>query len=262
MNLLDRHWENLFGSCSLDGEAWHSITTTYSANQHEIGSRKFVRSFHPNPDRTSITHINRYYEANGSTRERTWQIDKSECNQPDGLIHPAAGSMRALSVGEGVTAWVVPKWMPAGSVSPELFIPDGNRRQSLVIVYTTVGWLDRIFHIREQLDEFAPPPSPAADIDRSGRWQVTRTQMTPDLEICTENPPEPVELDSLLDRNLERSLADGVVVYAPEKLTQGEGFEIGAGQFLGDRTYKQVRVRYNSSGVFDLLSAECFEKIG
>ncbi|MBE9040847.1 DUF3598 family protein [Oscillatoriales cyanobacterium LEGE 11467] len=261
MNVLDRHWENLFGSCSLDGEAWHSITTTYSANQQQIGSRKFVRSFYPNSDRTSITHINCYHEANGSTRERTWEINKSECNQLDGLIHPAAGSMRALSVGDGVTAWVTPKWVAGRSVSPELFVPHGDRRQSLVIVYSTVGWIDRIFHIREQLGEFPPQPSPPQNIDRSGQWKVTRSQMTPNLQISRETPTEPVELAALLDRDLERTLTDGVVVYTPEKLTQGKAFEIASGQFISEKTYKQVRVNYTDAGVFNLLTTEAFEKI-
>ncbi|MDY6940306.1 MAG: DUF3598 family protein [Cyanobacteriota bacterium] len=258
MDVLDRHWDNLFGRCALDGESWHSITTTYSLDGEVTGSRKFIRTFYPNSDRSVITHTNRYYEANGSVREQSWQIDKEQCNQPNGLIHPAAGSMRALSCGNGVRAWITPKWQVGRTASPELFIPNGNRRNSLVIIYSAVGRLDRIFHIREQLDEFPAPPSPPPDFDSSALWNVTRTQMTPDLHISRETPTEPVTLDSILNGDRGLMLTDGVAVYTPEKVTQGQAFDVVVGQAISQNHYERVKVKYDDSGNFSLLISEVF----
>ncbi|ARV58482.1 hypothetical protein BZZ01_07355 [Nostocales cyanobacterium HT-58-2] len=55
-------------------------------------------------NKTHLTHINRYLDTNGHVEEKTWQIERETCNQPDGVIYPAIPLMRTLSFGAGASA--------------------------------------------------------------------------------------------------------------------------------------------------------------
>ena len=72
MNDLEKNWNSLFGEYTTDDTAWHGRWTVYSPNQEVMKSQQAVRSFRSNLDNTVITHINRYFDANGNVEEKTW----------------------------------------------------------------------------------------------------------------------------------------------------------------------------------------------
>src|SRR3712207_1930161 len=155
MNGLEKNWDNLFGEYTTNETAWHGRWMVYSPNQEVIKSQQAVRSFRSNSDNTVITHTNRYLDANGNVEEKTWQIARETCNQPNGVIHPAMPWMRSLSFGAGATAWISHKFIPGQPFGVELFFRDHKWRSSAAIVYGENGELNRIVHIREHLGCFS-----------------------------------------------------------------------------------------------------------
>ena len=195
MNLQEQHWMNLFGSQTPLGTAWYGIWTKYSPELKVIKSYQGIRKFSANEDKTLITHRNNYTYADGNTEEKQWQIEKKIANQPDGIIHPASESMRALSFGEGVHTWMCPQLKPENLFGCELFFQHQNWRTSVVLIYGESGNLERITQIREHLNSY-PDEQPGTELKNiSGNWVGQKQSMTPDLKISLPSEMTELQLD-------------------------------------------------------------------
>lgn len=191
MNNQGKNWHNLSGEYTTDETAWYGRWTVYSPNQEVISSKQAVRSFRANLDNTVITHNNRYVDANGNAEEKIWQIERATCNQPDGVVHPAMPFIRALSFGEGATAWIAPKFVRGKPCGVEFFFRDDNWRTSAAIVYGENGQIDRIVHIKEHIGGFSDKSVSVESSDDLGDWIGNQRSMTSDLSI---SPEEKIQL--------------------------------------------------------------------
>ncbi|WP_250123462.1 DUF3598 family protein [Chroococcidiopsis sp. CCMEE 29] len=277
MNNLDKNWNNLFGEYTTDETAWYGRWTVYSPTQEVLSTKQAVRSFRSNLDNTVITHINRYVDANGNVEEKIWQIDRATCNQPDGVVHPAMPFMRALSFGEGATAWIAPKFVPGKPFGGEFFFKDDKWRTSAVIVYGENGQIDRIVHIREQIGGFSDESVSDESSDDLGDWIGNQRTMTSDLSI---SPEEKIQLSfnqggdseallrsplALPKASAERKmilLPKGLVLMLPERVTINQPIQIAAAQRTAEHQLKYLAAHYTAVGAFTLLiSATLQQKI-
>lgn len=258
MELKEQHWQQLFGHQTQAEESWYSISTAYTPYRSVIRTSKFVRTFHLATDGRSILHTNRYYNGDGSYREQSWTIDKTQCNLDDGVIHPAAGEMRALSCDRGVTAWIFPA-LNRSQFNVELFIPDGDRRYSAVIIYGDAGKLEMIYLIREQLGQFSDRAIGEPISSLPDRWRLTRTHMTPTLQVSTHAIPASEIVDPTVEETAGLFFQDGIVIHAPDIKT-GQAFEISLGQLVREERFDRVTVVYDCMGNFQALRKDRFER--
>lgn len=249
MNNLDRNWNNLFGEYTTDETAWHGQWNTYSPEQELIKSRQAIRSFRSNADNTVITHTNCYIDASGNVDEQTWQIDRAICNQPDGVVHPAASSMRSLSFGAGATAWVRQKLIPGEACGVELFFRDYKRRTSVVIVYAENGQLSRIVQIREHLSCFSDELLSLESSEISGNWIGKKRCMTPDLSISPEEDTQ-MSFEQVSDRDKIIFLPGDVILVFSKSVNVDQPIQISAGQRTADHQLKYLTVHYATAGAF------------
>ncbi|WP_214662745.1 DUF3598 family protein [Amazonocrinis nigriterrae] len=260
MNLQEQNWTNLFGNHTLEETAWHGTWTQYSPTQEVINTFQCVRSFHANEDKTLIYHTNNYTYSDGSTAEKSWQLEKQTCNQPDGLVHTAVPSMRTLSFGQGATVWLSKTLEAEKKFALELFFRHNDWRTSVGIIYAENHDIERITHIREHLGSFTlePPSSEVKEID--GQWIGKKQYMTPDLRVSDTEPIPELILDPTKGINKTVFLPDGVVVNTPERLETGQAFKIVAGRFVSPTIFKRLTAKYNVLGNFELLVYEVFHR--
>jgi Domain of unknown function (DUF3598) len=199
MNHAEQQWKNIFGEYTTEEIAWHGHWTTYSPNQDVIKSKQAIRGFRSNSENIVVTHHNRYLGE--EIEEKTWQIDRATCNQSDGVIHPAATSMRALSFGAGATAWIAKTLTPGEPFGGELFFQDGNWRSSTVAVYGEDSQLSRIVHIREHLGYFSNESLSSEPSELSGNWIGDQYSMSSDLEISAAGELQ-LSFDQISDRKM------------------------------------------------------------
>lgn len=257
MNLQDKNWENLFGHITTEGISWHGIWTTYSPDKEIITSFKAVRRFQANEDQTVITHINKYSYSDGREEEKIWHIEKQTCSQPDGVIHPALLSTRAVSFGKDKNA-VVSKQLEAGKkFAGELFFRNQDWRTSVLPIYSESGDLEKITVIREHLNSFPNTPA-SSEIEQLPRWSGRKEYLNSDLQISASAENQELVLDPTEGKNKTISLPDGIVVNLPEKLNIGEEFELVAGKLVAENEYKRLTAQYDKSGAFAMLISEVF----
>ena len=260
MNLQEQNWINLFGSLAPEGTAWYGIWTRYSPNLEVINSFQGIRKFSANQDKTLITHQNNYTYADDSTEEKKWQIKKEIANQADGIIHPGLPFMRTLSFGEEVNAVISPQFKLGNRFGCELFFPYQNWRTSIVSIYEEGGNLAGITQIREHLNSYPDQP-PAAELKNiSGNWLGQKQSMNADLKKSLESGLTEFKLFPNQEKNKTFFLPDQIVINVPEKLKEGEVFELVAGKMVIDNKYKQMTVKYNQNGKFIELIYEVFEQ--
>ncbi|MEG4115302.1 MULTISPECIES: DUF3598 family protein [unclassified Microcoleus] len=253
MNNLDKNWNNLFGEYTGDETAWHGQWTTHSPNQEVINSKQAIRGFRSNLDNTVITHINRYLDADGNVvDEKNWQIDRETCNQPDGVIHPAMSSMRALSLGAGATAWTSQKLIPGKPFGVELFFRDDNWRTSAAIIYGENGQLNRIVQIREHLSCFSDQSPSLGTSDISGNWIGKKRSLTSNLSVSPEENTQ-ISFDKLSGQHKMISLPGGMILMLPEIVTVDRPIQLAAGQRTADEQLKYLTAHYSADGQFTLL---------
>lgn len=253
MNNSDKNWNHLFGEYTTDETAWHGDWTVYSAYQEVISSKQAVRSFRSNSDNTVITHFNRSIDGNGNAEEKTWQIDRAACNQPDGVIHPAMPFMRALSFGEGATAWIVPKFVPGKLFGAEFFFRDNNYRTSAAIVYGENSQIDRIVHIRESLGSFSELFTGVESSNIWEDWVGHQRTMTPDLSI---SPEEKIQLSFRVGDHKIMLFPRDLMLMLPKQVTADQPIQLAAAQRTADNQLKYFAAHYTAIGVFkSLISA-------
>jgi Domain of unknown function (DUF3598) len=258
MKAQERNWENLFSHIisSPEGIAWYGTWTIYSPEKEVLKSLQAVREFRVT-EPTVITHTNKYTYADGSQEEKSWQLDKQICNQPDGIFHPALPSMRALSFGQGANAGVSQILEKGTRFGAELFFRYQDWRTSVVPIYEEDGNLARITHIREHRGNFSAQPPGSEVKNITGKWIGNKKEMTPDLTISVATETElifPTE-----SHNKTIFLPDGVVLHLPPTVQVGEEFSLVAGRFVTNQEYKQLTAKYDQSGAFTLLVSEIFQ---
>jgi hypothetical protein len=261
MNTQEQNWKKLFGNHTLEGIAWHGIWTVYSPEKEIIKSFQGVRSFRVNEEQTAIIHTNNYTYPDGSTAEQTWQLEKQSCNQRDGVIHPAILSMRALSFGQGATAWVSKTLETGKKFGVELFFRYKDWRTSVASIYGENGDLEKITLIREHLG--SSPKTAGPEIEHFfllGKWLGTKEDMNPDLKVSPAEETQALVLDPTGGKNETFFLPDGVVANTPKRIKVGEEFEIVAGKLVSTDEYKRLTCKYDKSGAFALLISEVFRR--
>ncbi len=259
MNLQDKNWENLFGHITTEAISWHGIWTTYSPNKEIIKSFKALRRFQANEDKTVITHINKYSYSDGRDEEKIWHIEKQTFSQPDGVIHPALLSMRAVSFGEDKNAVISNKLEAGKKFAGELFFRYQDWRTSVVTMYAESGELQRITIIREHLNSFPNTPAKAEIEELSRKWSGQKEYLNSDLQISASAENQELVLDPTKGKNKTISLPDGIVVNVPEKVNIEEEFEIVAGKLVAENEYKRLTAKYDNSGAFAMLISEVFK---
>lgn len=258
MNNLDKNWHNLFGEYTTGGTAWYGRWIVYSPNKEVISSKQAVRSFRSNLDNTVITHINRYVDPKGNAEEKIWQIDQATCNQADGVVHPAMPFMRALSFGEGATAWIAPKFVPGKPFGVEFFFRDDNWRTSAAIVYGENGQLDRMVHIREHISGFSDESASVESADYLGDWIGNQRTMTSDLSIL---PEEKIQLSFNQGGDCKMILLPrGLVLMLPERVSMDQPIQIAAAQRTIDCQLKYFAAHYTAVGAFTSLISTTLQK--
>jgi hypothetical protein len=255
MNNLDRNWNNLFGEYTTDETAWYGQWSVYSPEQKLIKSQQAIRSFRSNVDNTAIAHINRYIDASENVEEKTWQIERETCNQPDGVIHPAMPSMRALSFGAGATAWTSQKLIPGKPCGVELFLRDGEWRMSVAVIYGENGQLNRITHIREHIGCFSDELVSLESSIISGEWIGKKRSMSSDLSISSEEDIQ-ISFERISDRHKTIYLPGNTILMFSEKINVERPIQIAAGQRTTDHQLKYLTAHYATAGTFaSLVSA-------
>lgn len=259
MNAQEQNWQNLFGNYTREGITWHGIWTVYSPDQEIVKFFQGVRSFRVNEEQTAIIQTNNYTYSDGSTAEKTWQIDKQSCDRPDGVTHPAIMSMRALSFGQGATAWVSKTLEPGKKSGAELFFRSKDWRTSVATIYDESGDLEKITLIREHLG--SSPNTAGPEIENLlGKWLGTKEEMNPDLKVSPAEETQALVLDPTEGKNETFFLPDRVVVNSPKRIKVGEQFEIVTGKQVSNDEYKRLTAKYDKSGAFTLLISEVFRR--
>jgi Domain of unknown function (DUF3598) len=258
MNLQQRNWQNLFGHITLEGVSWHGIWTMYSPDNKVITTFKGIRKFQANEDQTIITHTNKYIYLDGKEQEIIWKIEKQVYNQPDGIIHPALLSMRALSFGDGANAVLSKQLEAETKFGAELFFRYQDWRTSVATIYDESGELLRISIICEELDSFPTVPAELETEKLSRNWIGQKESITPDLKISALQETQQLVLDPTEGKNQTFLLGDRIVVNAPKKVSLGEEFELVAGKMVAENKYKRLTAQYDNSGAFTMLISEVF----
>lgn len=259
MNLQEKNWENLFEHITTEGVAWHGIWTVYSLEKEVLNSFKAVRKFQVNEEKTLITHTNKYSYSDGTASEKSWQIKKQICSKPDGVIHPASLSMRAISFGEDKNAWLSKKLEAGEKFATELFFRYQDWRTSVASIYAESGDLEKITIIREHLDSFPNKPALAEIEKLSGKWSGRKEYMDSNLQISALAENQELVLEPTKRKNKMIFLPDNVAVNLPEKVNLGEKFEIVASKLVTKNEYKRLAAQYDSYGTFARLSSEVFK---
>jgi len=260
MNNLDKNWNNLFGEYTTDETAWYGQWTVYSPDQEAIQSKRAIRSFQSNLGNTTITHTNRYIDAEGNVvDEKTWQIDQETCNHPDGVVHPAMPWMRSLSFGVVATAWIAPKFIPGKPFGVELFLREDNWRMSAAIVYGENGQLDRIVHVREHLACFSDESSSSKPSEVSGNWIGEKLSMSADLSISPEENIQ-ISFEQLKGEHKMISLPEGTVLMLPAAVEVNLPIHIAAAQQTANHQLNYLAAHYSTVGAFALLTFATLQK--
>ena len=173
MNRQEQHWEQLFGKLTTEGTPWCGIWNVYSPEKEVIKSSQGIRNLRANADRTVITHTNQFLLPDGSKMEKQWEIEKKDCNLPDGLLHPAAPTKRSFALLDyGASTWAPQSLKSGENFSIELFLKDENWNTSVGLIYDQNGYLEKILHLREQMGSF--PDVPEKPEVKKFVWKVER----------------------------------------------------------------------------------------
>ncbi|MEH1841319.1 MAG: DUF3598 family protein [Nostoc sp.] len=258
MNSQDKNWENLFGHITTEGGAWHGIWTVYSPDKEVLNSFKAIRKFQANQEKTLITQTNKYSYSDGSESEKTWQIEKQICSQPDGVIYPTFLSMRAVSFGEGNSAWVSKKLEAGKKFATELFFRYQDWRTSVAIIYAESGDLEKITIISEHLNSFSNRPAKAEIEKLSGKWSGQKEYMNSDLQISASAENQELVLEPTEQKNKTIYFPNDITVNVPEKVNIGKEIEIVSGKLVTKNEYRRLTAKYDNLGAFAMLISEIF----
>ncbi|HAC62445.1 MAG TPA: hypothetical protein DCF68_02635 [Cyanothece sp. UBA12306] len=261
MNAADQNWANLFLTQNSNCGSWHGLWTSYNTNQEFIQQKKVIRDFHSNSEGTIVDHQNTYLNEDGSSSKQKWEIDKLTSNQPDGVIHPAATSMRTLASGNGESVWISKQLEIGQLFGGEFFFRHQNWRNSVVILYGQKGIIDRLTLICEHDGNF-PDSYPKEVIDDlEDDWIGSTKLMTPDLNLIEEKEPKKLTLKIAQPNYQTFNLPGSFIIQTPVEYKVGESFKIQVGKLITKNQYKQISANYNNQGQFEGILWETFERV-
>jgi len=259
MDLKEQNWHNFITNHLRD---WQGIWTRYSPEGEIIESFQSLRSFRSNPEQTEIYHTNRYTYTDGRIEEENWQSNKRDKVQSDGMVHPAAPSMRSFFFEQGAAVLSAKKLKPGSIFVPaEFFFMHKDIRHSVAIIYQGNGNLMRMTSIREDAVEFpskywSKSVNLLPERDLSGNWQGTSITMAPDLKV---SQPIPTQLQWPLSGNKTFFFPDGISLSCPTKVNIGNSFTIAANWLVTDSQLQQLSVKYDQEGVYSGLTLEILQ---
>ena len=258
MNPTQTNWLNLFGQYPQTGTTWHALTTSYSLGLSPTRSYQFKRKFSTNPDQTTVYHTNTYY-SNGQPEEQSWQLDQQENSQSDGVFHPAAERMRAISFGNDTSIWVAKQFDPSnGSFGLEAFFQEGENRLSIIPAYQGRN-LARFVMIKENTVEFPEGVNDEKITDFALSGSLTRTTMTPDLQSSTQElANQNIDLSSFAEGNETYFLPENIYLNLPGIIARDQKFAIAIGKQTTLDRYKQIIVKYDATGKLLELVSEVY----
>lgn len=237
----------------------YGVWTVYSPEKEILKSSQGIRTLVANTDKTAIAHINQFPLPDGSTQQKQWQIEKESCNLPDGLLHPADPSKRALALtDDGSSAWVPLKLKSNHRFSVELFLKHEDWNTSIGSIYAENGDLEKILHLREHLNTFPEVNTLTEITNLSGNWIGIKQSITPDLNISVPEEITELILDPTEGKNETFFLPENVIVNIPKKVQVGEAFAIVSGQLMTGNKYQRLTAQYDSNGAFTILILEIF----
>jgi hypothetical protein len=260
MTPQEKNWLSLFGQYSQEGTTWHAQVTVYSLDLEVIRAFKFTRKFSANVDQTIIYHHNTSYFDDGNVKEKSWQLNKDKCNQPDGVFHPEADSMRAIGFGNDTSIWAVKQAKYSNNFGSEVFINQAaDWRHGIIPIYQD-GEFSSLVVIKENKNHFPESVDHENCSFSSGNWQVKQIKMTPDLQ-------EKIEESTVDEIDFMTATEDAKTYYFPEKIVlklspkiiQGEEFAIIVGKQTSDTEFKQVETQYDANGQLIRLVSSEFE---
>jgi len=259
MNPTQTNWLNLFGQYPQTGITWHALTTSYSLGLSPTRSYKFKRKFSTNPDQTTVYHTNTYYSS-GQPEEQSWQLDQKDCNQSDGVFHPASERMRTISFGNDTSIWVAKQFDPnQSSFGLEAFFQENETRYSFIPGYQGRN-LARFVMIKENMTDFPEDVSDKKITDLSASGALTRISMTPDLQTSTQElANQNLDLSSSLEGNENYFLSENIYLNLPGIIIKDQEFAITIGKQTTSTLYKQIIVKYDATGRLRELVSEVYD---
>lgn len=261
MNPQEKNWQNLFGSYTQDGTTWHALTTVYSLDLAVIKAYKFTRKFTTNADCTVVYHDNTYYLGEEQTRQQSWQLDKAKCNQSDGVFHPEAENMRAISFDNNTSIWVAKTFRENHNFGSEIFFKQQDLRYGIIPVYQQ-GTLERIVLIKEHTAHFPEFIEQDTLTNLRGNWRGKQMFVSPDLqESITENTISGLEFHPSPGESNLYFLPEKILLQLPQTLALGQAFKLIVGQQMSDSLFVQITSSYNVDGQLDELVSSKYERI-
>lgn len=259
MNPTEANWLNLFDTYSPSGTTWHALTTAYSLGLAVTRSYKFKRRFATNDDKSIIYHTNTYYQAEGQEQEQSWQFDRQEYSQSDGVVHPAAQKMRTIGFSNETSIWLSPQFDPNNNFGFEAFFLANDTRYSMIVGYQ-IRDLARFAMIKEHKTEFpeAVNDEKITDLIKTGSLQ--RITMTPDLQTSTEElTNQNLDLSSTPEGNENYFLPEQMYLNLPGTIIKDQAFSIAIGKQTTSDRYKQITIKYDQAGKLAELVSEVYD---
>ncbi|MEL6437668.1 MAG: DUF3598 family protein [Cyanobacteria bacterium J06621_8] len=258
MTPQEANWHNLFGEYTPEGTTWHALTTVYSLELEIIRDYQFTRKFSTNNDKTIVYHQNTYYLPDGQTKEQSWELEQQKCSQKDGVFHPEAEQMRAISFGNETSIWVSKQFIPDHNFGAEVFFQQQDKRQSIIPVYEK-GKLARMVIIKENQTEF--PAKINADKIKSlaADWSLKQIKMKPNLQAAVEEiSHQQINFNLDLADNQSYFLPEKVYLNLPSIIKESTDFQMIVGQQITPSIYKQIKTQYDSTGKLTELISEVY----
>ena len=259
MNNQQRNWLHLFEEYTTSPTTWHALTTAYTPELEIIRSRKYTRAFTTNSDRSIIYHKNTYPLPDNQTKEQSWEMKQEESNLSDGVYHPESENMRTIGFGNNTSIWVSKQFIKDKMFGSEVFFKQGDWRYSIIPVYEA-GKLNRIVLIKENKQDF---PSNVEDIKieaLSGKWQLTATEIKPDLSMSIESfSDREIQLDAISEDNKTWFLPEKVFISLPETIIEERNLTMIVGKQITDNCYKQIQIEYDTDGKLSNLISEVYQ---
>ena len=259
MNPTQTNWLNLFGEYIPSSTTWHALTTFYSLGLSPTRSYKFKRTFTTNPDKSIIYHTNTYYSANGQTEEKNWQLNQQECSQSDGVVHPAAETMRAIGFANDTSVWVPHQFDPLKSFNLEAFFQEKENRYSIIPAYQGRN-MSTFVLIIENTTEFPAGVKDEKITELAKSGSLTRITMTPDLQTSTQElANQNLDLSSTAEGNETYFLPENIYLNLPGIITKDQEFSLTIGKQTNPTLYKQLTIKYDATGKLTELVSEVYD---
>ena len=227
--------------------AWQGRWTRYSPSGDVIETFQSTRAFTADLPRTAIEQVNSYVFPDGRRVQKQWTYNRDDQSLATGFAHPASATMRGLAFSNGAAAWLVPTPQPQSWMPFELFLKQGDLRQSVGVVYGKDGRLVRTASIREGLagfpgqfwsDRIGQEAAWSLEGDWVGKGELMRADLSRSpLPSTTWKPWE--ESQAL------HYLPDKTILSCPDKIQAGQPFSLTVIWMIEDDLMQSIAAEYD-----------------